>query len=56
GTQQYAGFCGTKPQPEAPKVGFSITTWARLVMSLILAIELAEEVFDGLWHLGRWHD
>ncbi|MFQ6539074.1 MULTISPECIES: CsoS2 family carboxysome shell protein [Aphanothece] len=31
GTQQYAGFCGTKPQPEAPKVGFSITNRAQVV-------------------------
>ncbi|MFM7548960.1 MAG: CsoS2 family carboxysome shell protein [Cyanobacteriota bacterium] len=31
GTQQYAGFCGGKPAPEAPKVGFSITNRTQVV-------------------------
>ncbi|MFO8236832.1 MAG: CsoS2 family carboxysome shell protein, partial [Prochlorococcaceae cyanobacterium] len=31
GSQQYEGFCGTKPAPEAPKVGFSVTNKAQVV-------------------------
>lgn len=31
GHQQYAGFCGAKPAPEAPKVGFSITNRTQVV-------------------------
>ncbi|KAF0652583.1 Carboxysome shell peptide mid-region [Cyanobium sp. Copco_Reservoir_LC18] len=31
GTQQYEQFCGTKPAPEAPKVGFSVTNKALVV-------------------------
>ena len=31
GSQQYADFCGTKPAPEAPKVGFSVTNKAQVV-------------------------
>ncbi|MEX0588034.1 MAG: CsoS2 family carboxysome shell protein [Cyanobium sp.] len=31
GSQQYADFCGTKPAPEAPKVGFSVTNKALVV-------------------------
>ncbi|MEA5413127.1 CsoS2 family carboxysome shell protein, partial [Synechococcus sp. BA-120 BA3] len=31
GTQQYEQFCGTKPAPEAPKVGFSVTNKAMVV-------------------------
>jgi hypothetical protein len=31
GTQQYAAFCGAKPTPEAPKVGFSVTNKAQVV-------------------------
>ncbi len=31
GTQQYQAFCGAKPTPEAPKVGFSVTNRALVV-------------------------
>ena len=31
GSQQYADFCGSKPAPEAPKVGFSVTNKAQVV-------------------------
>jgi hypothetical protein len=31
GPQQYQSFCGTKPAPEAPKVGFSVTNRALVV-------------------------
>jgi len=31
GSQQYADFCGAKPAPEAPKVGFSVTNKAQVV-------------------------
>ena len=31
GSQQYAAFCGGKPAPEAPKVGFSITNRTQVV-------------------------
>ncbi|MDP6204145.1 MAG: CsoS2 family carboxysome shell protein, partial [Prochlorococcaceae cyanobacterium ETNP18_MAG_14] len=31
GSQQYAGFCGGKPQPEAAKVGFSVTNKMQVV-------------------------
>jgi hypothetical protein len=31
GTQQYEQFCGTKPAPEAAKVGFSVTNKAMVV-------------------------
>lgn len=31
GTQQYEGFCSTRPAPEAPKVGFSVTNKAQVV-------------------------
>ena len=31
GSQQYANFCGTKPAPEAAKVGFSVTNRAQVV-------------------------
>jgi len=31
GTQQYEGFCGSRPAPEAPKVGFSVTNKAQVV-------------------------
>jgi hypothetical protein len=31
GSQQYEGFCGTRPAPEAAKVGFSITNRAQVV-------------------------
>jgi len=31
GSQQYAGFCGTRPAPEAAKVGFSVTNKALVV-------------------------
>jgi hypothetical protein len=31
GTQQYEGFCGTRPAPEAPKVGFSTTNRSQVV-------------------------
>ena len=31
GAQQYAGFCGGKPQPEAAKVGFSVTNKMQVV-------------------------
>lgn len=35
---------------------WTAVTVCAVLLALILAIELAEEVFDGLWHLGRWHD
>ena len=31
GSQQYADFCGSKPEPEAAKVGFSVTNRAQVV-------------------------
>ena len=31
GTQQFEGFCGSRPAPEAPKVGFSITNRNQVV-------------------------
>lgn len=31
GSQQYAAFCGSVPEPEAPKVGFSVTNRAQVV-------------------------
>jgi hypothetical protein len=31
GSDQYGQFCGTKPAPEAPKVGFSVTNRAQVV-------------------------
>lgn len=31
GSQQYADFCGSKPEPEAAKVGFSVTNRAQIV-------------------------
>lgn len=31
-------------------------TICAVLLTLILAVELAEEVFDGLWHLSRWID
>jgi hypothetical protein len=31
GSQQYEGFCGIKPAPEAPKVGFSVTNKGKVV-------------------------
>ena len=31
GSQQYEGFCGGKPQPEAAKVGFSVTNKMQVV-------------------------
>jgi hypothetical protein len=31
GSQQYEGFCGGSPTPEAPKVGFSITNRSQVV-------------------------
>jgi hypothetical protein len=31
GVDQYAGFCGARPEPEAPKVGFSVTNRAQVV-------------------------
>ena len=31
GSQQYADFCGSKPAPEAAKVGFSVTNKAQVV-------------------------
>jgi hypothetical protein len=31
GSQQYSDFCGVKPAPEAPKVGFSVTNKAQVV-------------------------
>ncbi|MEA5423326.1 CsoS2 family carboxysome shell protein [Synechococcus sp. CCY9202] len=31
GRQQYEGFCGSQPEPEAAKVGFSITNKAQVV-------------------------
>lgn len=31
GSQQYESFCGTKPTPEAAKVGFSVTNRAQVV-------------------------
>ncbi len=31
GRQQYDAFCGAQPEPEAPKVGFSITNRAQVV-------------------------
>ena len=31
GHEQYSGFCGGKPAPEAPKVGFSITNRTQVV-------------------------
>ena len=31
GSQQYADFCGSKPDPEAAKVGFSVTNRAQVV-------------------------
>lgn len=33
-----------------------VLTICAVLLALILAVELAEEVFDGLWHLGRWID
>lgn len=35
---------------------WSVLTVCAVLLALILAVELAEEVFDGLWHLGRWID
>lgn len=31
GSQQYAAFCGSVPEPEAPKVGFSVTNRVQVV-------------------------
>ena len=31
GSQQYDSFCGTRPAPEAPKVGFSVTNKAQVI-------------------------
>ena len=31
-------------------------TICAVLVALILGVELVEEVFDSLWHLGRWID
>lgn len=33
-----------------------ILTICAVLLALICAVELAEEIFDGLGHLGRWSD
>lgn len=52
-----------RPQTgDAPAAGprsgllWTVLTVCAVLLALILAIELAEEVLDGLWNLGRWHD
>lgn len=44
--------------PTSPrgKLLWSVVTVCAVLLALILAVELTEEVFDGLWHLGRWTD
>jgi hypothetical protein len=35
---------------------WTVLTVCAVLLALILAIELVDEIFDGLWHLGRWID
>jgi hypothetical protein len=42
----------------SPSTGrlWTVLTVCAVLFALILAVELADEVFDGLWHLGHWLD
>jgi hypothetical protein len=39
-----------------PSLLWPILTVCAVLLALILAVELVDEVLDGLWHLGRWID
>ena len=49
---------GNGKDPASPSTGrlWTVLTVCAILVALILAVELADEVFDGLWHLGHWLD
>ena len=47
---------GAAPIQHRKGLLWPVLTICAVLLALILAAELAEEVFDGLWHLGRWID
>lgn len=47
---------GAAPTQQRRSLLWPVLTICAVLLALILAVELAEEVFDGLWHLGRWFD
>ena len=54
GNPQEPGPAVARPQRRG--LLWPILTICAVLLALILAVELADEVFDGLWHLGRWDD
>ena len=62
-TDAWDALRGTSRDPEGAALTrqsrgllWRVLTMCAVLLALILAVELAEEVFDGLWHLGRWID
>lgn len=47
---------GAAPTQQRRGLLWPVLTICAVLLALILAVELAEEVLDGLWHLGRWID
>lgn len=47
---------GAAPTRQSRGLLWPVLTICAVLLALILAVELAEEVFDGLWHVGRWID
>jgi hypothetical protein len=47
---------GAAPFRHPKGLFWPILTICAVLLALICAVELAEELFDGLGHLGRWSD
>ncbi|GAA0306236.1 hypothetical protein [Rhodovulum strictum] len=47
---------GAAPTRQSRGLLWPVLMICAVLLALILAVELAEEVFDGLWQLGRWID
>lgn len=45
---------GTVPTSKRRGLLWPVLTVCAVLLALILAVELTEEVFDGFRHLGRW--
>lgn len=54
GSPQEPGPAVARPQRRG--LLWPVLTVCAVLLALILTVELAEEVLDGLWHLGRWID
>lgn len=52
--QEQQGRAALESQPRG--IFWAVLTVCAILVALLLAVELFEEVFDGLWHVARWFD